>query len=101
MVVKRCSSIFPLRYTPVGVMFLVAGKLVKMDDIEEEFRTLGWYIMTVLLGLFIHGFVVLPVIYALFTRKNPFLLIMHMGQALATALGTASRLDMIRCSYSA
>lgn len=77
-------------YTPIGVMFLVAGKLVKMEDIEEEFKTLGWYIMTVLLGLFIHGFVVLPIIYALFTRKNPFLLIMHMGQALVTALGTAS-----------
>ena len=78
------------RYTPIGVCFLVAGKIISMDNLDE-FTTLGWYIMTVLVGLFLHGFIVLPIIYVVFARKNPFKLLIHMSQALITALGTASR----------
>ena len=62
-----------------------------MDDPEKDFKQLGWYIMTVLVGLGVHGFVILPVIYFLFVRRNPFLHVYRMGKALLTALGTASR----------
>lgn len=64
---------------------------MKMEDPAEDFKQLGWYIMTVLVGLFIHGFFVLPVIYFAFVRKNPFAMVKHMKDALLTALGTASR----------
>lgn len=47
--------------------------------------------MTVLCGLFIHGFGTLTVIFFLTTRKLPFGYIAQMGQVLATAFGTASR----------
>lgn len=77
-------------FTPFGLIFLVAAKIVSMENPEEEFAMLGWYIMTVLVGLAIHAFVVLPLIYIIFTRKNPFALLLNMGQALLTALGTAS-----------
>ena len=66
---------------------------MSMDDPETDFKLLGWYIMTVLVGLAAHGFIVLPVLFFLFTRKNPFLHIQYMGKALLTALGTASRFD--------
>ena len=66
---------------------------MSMDDPETDFKLLGWYIMTVLVGLAAHGFIVLPVLFFLFTRKNPFLHIQYMGKALLTALGTASRWD--------
>merc|ERR1712211_232839 len=38
----------------------------------------------------LHGFIILPIIYSLVTRKLPFRFIGSMGPALATAFGTAS-----------
>ncbi len=62
-----------------------------MDDPRVRFGQLGYYMMTVILGLLIHALVVLPSIYLVFTRKNPFKLLMHMSHAILNALGTASR----------
>ena len=62
-----------------------------MDDPEEAFLQLAWYMLCVIVGLVIHGFIVLPLIYFFFVRRNPFRLMFNMLQALLTALGTASR----------
>ncbi|CAH1772538.1 unnamed protein product [Owenia fusiformis] len=77
-------------YSPVGVMFLIAAKLIEMDDIGETVRQVGMYTLTVLTGLFIHGFIVLPLLYFLLVRKNPFRFIYGVLQAIITAFGTAS-----------
>ena len=61
-----------IHLAPIGVCFLVAGQLLEMKDIAGEFLKLGWYFFTVLLGLFIHGLIVLPTIYGLATRSLPF-----------------------------
>lgn len=71
--------------------FLLAGRIVSMKNPANEFAQLGWYMMTVLLGLGIHGLVLLPTIYLIATRSNPYLLLYRVGQALLTAFGTASR----------
>ena len=47
----------------------------------------GMYMITVLVGLFIHLFLVLPGIYFGITKKNPFVLYKHMLPAAATAFG--------------
>jgi Na+/H+-dicarboxylate symporter len=52
---------------------------------------MGWYFGTVLTGLLIHGFIVVPLIFALVTRRLPFKFLGNMTQAIATAFGTASR----------
>lgn len=49
--------------TPVGILFLVAEKVAVVKDFGEMFKGLGAYFGTVLLGIFIHGFVILPTIY--------------------------------------
>lgn len=77
-------------YSPVGIMFLVAGKILSLDDPGAVGERLGMYIVTVLLGLFIHAIITLPLIYFFFTRKNPFLLFKGILQAFVTALGTGS-----------
>ena len=61
-----------IHLAPVGVCFLVAGQLLEMKDIAGEFVKLMWYFITVLLGLLIHGFIVLPTLYSLTTRSLPF-----------------------------
>ncbi|KAH0631574.1 hypothetical protein JD844_005968 [Phrynosoma platyrhinos] len=59
-------------YAPLGIMFLVAGKIVEMEDVAILFASLGKYICCCLVGHAIHGLLVLPVIYFIFTRRNPY-----------------------------
>lgn len=77
-------------YAPVGILFLVAGKIMEMEDVGTLFASLGKYILCCLLGHAIHGLVVLPLIYFLFTRKNPYRFLWGIVTALATAFGTSS-----------
>ena len=48
---------------PVGVCFLIAGQILEMKSFSETFSKLGLYFGTVLAGLFIHGCIVLPVLF--------------------------------------
>ncbi|CAB1319298.1 unnamed protein product, partial [Coregonus sp. 'balchen'] len=75
-----------------AIMRLVCtpGKIVEMDDITEMGSQLGMYTITVITGLSIHAFLVLPTLYFVITRKNPFVFIGGILQALITALGTSS-----------
>lgn len=76
-------------------MFLIAGKIVEMDDITQMGSQLAMYTVTVMTGLAIHAIVVLPTLYFLVTRKNPLVFIGGLLQALITALGTSSRWDTV------
>lgn len=76
-------------YMPLGILFLIAGKIIEVND-WEIFRKLGLYMATVLSGLAIHSIIVLPLIYLIIVRKNPFRFAMGMAQALLTALMISS-----------
>uniref|UniRef100_A0A665TJ93 Amino acid transporter n=1 Tax=Echeneis naucrates TaxID=173247 RepID=A0A665TJ93_ECHNA len=77
-------------YAPIGIMFLVAGKIVEMEDVGTLFASLGKYIACCIIGHAIHGFLVLPAIYFVITRKNPYTFLWGIFTALATAFGTSS-----------
>lgn len=77
-------------YVPVGIMFLVGSKIVEMKDIIVLVTSLGKYIFTSILGHFIHGGIVLPLIYFIFTRKNPFSFLLGLLTPFATAFATCS-----------
>ncbi|XP_076880876.1 excitatory amino acid transporter 5 [Brachyhypopomus gauderio] len=77
-------------YFPFGIIFLVAGKILDMSDPSTLGRKLGWYTVTVLAGLFIHGLILLPLFYFLLTRKNPFMYVKGLLQAMVIALATSS-----------
>jgi len=79
-----------IHLAPIGVCFLIAGQILQMDNIGEELKKVGKYFLVVLLGLGIHGMVVLPIIYGIVCRKLPFRFIANQGQAIMTAWGTAS-----------
>nr|XP_036850867.1 neutral amino acid transporter B(0)-like [Manis javanica] len=77
-------------YAPVGILFLVAGMIVEIQDVGLLFTILGKYILCCLLGHALHGLLVLPLIYFVFTRKNPYHFLWGIRTALATAFRTAS-----------
>lgn len=80
-----------IKLSPIGILFLVTAKIMEMEDMEKVLSQLGLYFATVMVGLAIQGFVVLPLLYFLLTRKSPFKYIANMSQAIATAFGTGSR----------
>ena len=75
--------------TPIGVFFLVAGTVGRIG-IEALTGPLSSYMVTVLAGLAIHGFIVLPLILWILGRCNPFKFLFQMRKALLTAFGTDS-----------
>ncbi|XP_035251903.1 excitatory amino acid transporter 2b isoform X1 [Anguilla anguilla] len=77
-------------YSPFGIACLICGKIVSIKDLETVARQLGMYMVTVIVGLIIHGVIFLPSIYFAIVRKNPFTFFMGIFQAWITALGTAS-----------
>ncbi|XP_030650304.1 excitatory amino acid transporter 2 [Chanos chanos] len=77
-------------YSPFGIACLICGKIISIKDLEVVARQLGMYMVTVIIGLIIHGAIFLPAIYFAIVRKNPFTFFMGIFQAWITALGTAS-----------
>ncbi|MGH0154103.1 UNVERIFIED_CONTAM: hypothetical protein FKN15_035808 [Acipenser sinensis] len=78
------------RYFPLGIVFLVAGKILEMRDPSLIGKKLGMYAVTVVSGLLLHGTVILPLLYLFITRKNPILYVRGLLQALVIALATSS-----------
>ncbi len=72
-------------------MFLIAGKILSIENLIQTASQLGLYMVTVVTGLFIHCAVTLPLIYLAVTHKNPFTYFQGIMQAWVTALATASR----------
>lgn len=79
-----------INLAPIGVFFLITGQVLGVKDFMTILNQLGWYFTTVMLGLIMHGFIVLPLIYAICTRSLPFRFIANMTNAFTTAFGTGS-----------
>ncbi|XP_044211420.1 excitatory amino acid transporter 2-like isoform X1 [Thunnus albacares] len=77
-------------YSPVGIACLICGKIISIADLEVVAKQLGMYMVTVIVGLIIHGGIFLPLIYFVIVKENPFKFFMGIFQAWVTALGTAS-----------
>ncbi|PAV91110.1 hypothetical protein WR25_02812 [Diploscapter pachys] len=79
-----------IMYSPVGITFLIAAQIVGMKDPGKELQRLMGYVITVISGLFIHAFIILPFLCVVLARRNPLKYVSGMAQALLTALATSS-----------
>nr|CAB3266129.1 excitatory amino acid transporter 3-like [Phallusia mammillata] len=75
---------------PVGLAFLIAPNIIKVENLEDTIEKLGIYLVTVIMGFSVHLLFSLSLIYFIIVRKNPFIFFAGMSQALLTMLGTAS-----------
>ena len=75
--------------TPPGVFFLTTWSVGNIG-LGRLAGPVGLYMTTVLVGLAIHAFIVLPVVLAIFGKCNPYRFMWKMRRALMTAFGTDS-----------
>lgn len=82
-----------MKISPVGIFCLVAarfGEAQAEGKFLQEIGQTGWYFAAVLIGLAIHAFLILPLIFWVVRRENPYRFAAAMSQALLTAFSTAS-----------
>jgi Na+/H+-dicarboxylate symporter len=79
---------FVMKALPVGVFGLVA-KVVATTGLDA-FKSVGWFFLTVILGLAIYMFIVLPLILKWVAKVSPLAHIRAMTPALITAFTTSS-----------
>ena len=79
---------FVLRLLPIGVFALIAAAIGEMGF--GVFQQIGKYMLTIAIGLTIHLFVLLPILFWLVTRRNPLDHFRAMGSAMAMAFSTSS-----------
>ena len=79
-------------FAPIGIASLLMARMGRAGDdfFQKEIPRLAKYMATVIIGLGIHVLIVLPGIYWLVKKRNPFKYMLGMAQALLTAFSTAS-----------
>lgn len=83
-------TITVVKFTPVGIFFLILNQILSVSDVDKLFGNVAWFTFTALFGLFIHATLVLPAIYFIFTRRNPYKVITSIFGALLMGFGTGS-----------
>ena len=93
--VQTCPlPIFIIKFTPLGI-FSISAKVIAQqvqlgNDVSEVIGRLGLYFLTVLIGLFIHAFITLPLSVKLIGKANPIKHFKNMATPILTAFSTSS-----------
>ncbi|XP_018575259.1 excitatory amino acid transporter isoform X2 [Anoplophora glabripennis] len=88
VVMKMVTGVIWL--TPIGISSVIAGKILSVTDIVLVISQLGWFIATVILGVFLYQLIIMQLIYLVFVKKNPFKYYLGLVQGTLTAFATAS-----------
>jgi len=76
--------------SPIGISSVICAKILSVQNLMLIMSQLGYFIVTVVGGIFLYQFTVLQLIYFVFVRKNPFTFWMGLFQSWMTAFATAS-----------
>jgi proton glutamate symport protein len=83
-------TLFVIRFTPYGIFGIVAKQIAENNDLGELFSRLGLFMLVVILALFIHAFIVLPVVLKTVGRVSPIKHFNAMRTPLISAFSTSS-----------
>ncbi len=82
---------FVIKFTPFGILGIVAGVVAEQaGNLIDVAARLGLYMMSVLLGLFVHAFITLPLILRFAGKADPWRHFKTMTTPLITAFSTSS-----------
>ena len=83
-------TIFIIGFTPYGIFGIVAKQIAENNNLGELFSRLGLFMIVVILALFIHAFIVLPIVLKTIGRISPIKHFNAMRTPLITAFSTSS-----------
>ncbi len=84
-------TMFVIRFAPFGIFGLVSGIVAEqVDDLANVFSSMGLYMMTVIIALLFHSFVILPLLMINLGGVNPRKHFQAMSVPLLTAFTTSS-----------
>jgi Na+/H+-dicarboxylate symporter len=83
-------TLFIIKFTPLGIFGLVAEKIAGQDDLIGLMQSMGLYMLVVLMALFIHGVITLPLITRFIGKVNPLKHFNAVKTPLITAFSTSS-----------
>ncbi|CEF71369.1 Excitatory amino acid transporter 2 [Strongyloides ratti] len=77
-------------FAPLGIVCLICGNLLELDNLSDTATVLMMYVITVISALMFHTIINMPLLYFILTRKNPMIVVKGIAQAVVTGFGTAS-----------
>lgn len=79
-----------IHIAPICIMFLLIGQISRAHDLGSIAGELFMYVITVIIALFIHGFIFLPIVYYSITKRSPLEFFKGLAQALVASFATSS-----------
>lgn len=84
-------TMFVIRFTPLGLFAIVSNEVAKnSDSLGNIAGSMGIYMLTVMMGLIIHGVIILPLSVKILGKANPYKHFRNMATPLLTAFSTSS-----------
>jgi len=83
-------TLFIIKFSPIGVFSIVAKQVAANSDLFTLAKTLGVYMLVVLVGLFVHSAISLPLLVRILGRANPIKHAKSMQAPLLMAFSTCS-----------
>lgn len=95
------KAVFLVMYTaPIGLLSVVGAIVAaNRDSIGQLAQGLGWYALTLVIGLLIHGGLVLPTILRWLGKRKANEYVANMAPAFVTAFGTSSSSATLPVNY--
>lgn len=81
-------TMFIIRFTPIGVFGLIASTVARTGF--SALMPLMWFFVTVLIALFVHAFIVLPLAIRFMAKRSPWRMVRALTPALLTSFSTSS-----------
>lgn len=74
----------------IGMCSIITGQLLAISNILEVFSHLAIFLLCVTIAIALHQLIMLPLIYFVFLRKNPFSFFTKLGEPWITSFGVSS-----------
>lgn len=83
-------TMFIIKFTPLGILGIVAKQVAETSDLLDVAGRMGLYMIAVVSGLIIHGGITLPLLVKFIGKANPIKHVQAMATPLFTAFSTSS-----------